>query len=195
MGDGSGACRTPTLAAPLNLLLSTGVDVPAREVPGFDAIYSEHFAFVWRCARSLGVVADQLDDVVQDVFLVVHRQLPTFRNDSTLPTWLYGILRRVLANRRRSAKRRAETETLDECAPSDGTSPLERAQDAEAARFVERFAATLDDKKRDVFALALLEGLSIPEVARILSIPLNTAYTRLRIVRAEFREALARGRP
>jgi RNA polymerase sigma-70 factor (ECF subfamily) len=183
------------LADPLNLLLSTGVDLPAREVPAFDAIYSEHFAFVWRCARSLGVSTDLLDDVVQDVFLVVHRQLPTFRNDSTVPTWLYGILRRVLANRRRTVKRRGETEPLDERAPSDATSPLESAQDAEAARFVERFVATLDDRKRDVFVLALLEGLSIPEVARILSIPLNTAYTRLRIVRSEFRDALARGRP
>jgi len=181
------------MADPLNLLLSTGVDVPAREAPGFDEIYAEHFAFVWRCAKSLGVSPELLDDVVQDVFLVVHRQLPTFRNDSTVPTWLYGILRRVLANRRRSVKRRGETEPLDERAPSDATSPLEHAQDAEAARFIEGFVAMLDDKRRDIFVLAVLEELSIPEVARMLSIPLNTAYSRLRAVRAEFREALARG--
>jgi RNA polymerase sigma-70 factor, ECF subfamily len=43
-----------------------------------------------------------------------------------------------------------------------------------------------------VFVLALVEGLSIPEVAEILGVPLNTAYTRLRSVRAELRAALER---
>jgi RNA polymerase sigma-70 factor, ECF subfamily len=168
-------------------------EVPAQEIPGFDAIYAEHFPFVWRCARSLGVPGELLDDVVQDVFLVVHRQLSTFRADSSVRTWLYGILRRVASNRRRSLKRQGDPQPLDERAPSTAKSPLEHAEDAEAARFVERFAANLDDKKRDVFVLAVVEELSIPEVAQILSIPLNTAYTRLRVVRAEFREALARG--
>lgn len=89
--------------------------------------------------------------------------------------------------------RQGVPEPLDERAPSSAKGPLEQAEDAEAARFVERFAAKLDDKKRDVFVLAVVEELSIPEVAQMLSIPLNTAYTRLRIVRAEFRQALARG--
>ena len=52
------------------------------------------------------------------------------------------------------------------------------------------FLAGLDDKKRDLFILAVLEEMTIPEVAAALAIPLNTAYTRLRSVRADFERAL-----
>ena len=52
------------------------------------------------------------------------------------------------------------------------------------------FVAGLDDKKRDLFILAVLEEMTIPEVAAALAIPLNTAYTRLRSVRADFERAL-----
>jgi RNA polymerase sigma-70 factor (ECF subfamily) len=57
---------------------------------------------------------------------------------------------------------------------------------------VATFVADLDDKKRDLFILAVLEEMTIPEVAAALAIPLNTAYTRLRSVRADFEHALAR---
>ena len=46
----------------------------------------------------------------------------------------------------------------------------------------------------DVFVLALLEGLSIPEVSEILAVPLNTAYTRLRSVRSQLARAVERRR-
>ncbi len=57
---------------------------------------------------------------------------------------------------------------------------------------MERFVAKLDTKKREVFLLAFIEEMTIPEVAAALSIPLNTAYTRLRRARAEFQRALER---
>ena len=55
--------------------------------------------------------------------------------------------------------------------------------------------ASLDDKRCDIFILAVLEEMTIPEVAAALSIPVNTAYSRLRTVRAEFERALERHRP
>ena len=67
-------------------------------------------------------------------------------------------------------------------------------QDQQAAAFVTRFLADVSERKRDVFVLAVLEQMSVPEVAETLGIPLNTAYTRLRDVRLEFRKALARHR-
>ena len=158
-------------------------------------IYARHFAFVWRCLRALGVPPEGLDDAAQDVFLVVHRRLSTFRGESALRSWLFGITRNVGLNRRRGNQRGAgRQEPLADEPPSTGPGPLERAQDAEAAAFVERFLATVGDKKRDVFLLAILEEMSIPEVAEALSIPLNTAYTRLRGVRADFQQALQRRR-
>jgi RNA polymerase sigma-70 factor (ECF subfamily) len=156
----------------------------------FVAIYRAYFAFVWRCLRALGVAQAALDDAAQEVFVVVHRRLPEFRGDASLRTWLYAIVRNVAANQRRGAQRGRTQTVLDPALASPAPSPLEHVQEREAAEFVRRFARALDDKKRDVFVLALLEQLAIPEVAETLGIPLNTAYTRLRSVRAEFRRAL-----
>jgi RNA polymerase sigma-70 factor (ECF subfamily) len=160
----------------------------------FPELYREHFGFVWRCARALGIEQEQLDDVCQEVFVIAHRRLSDFRADSSVRTWLYGILRNVASNARRSQRRRgAEVPLVGEW-PSHAKGPAETLEAREAAEFVERFLQRVGDKKRDVFVLALLEGLSIPEVAEALSIPLNTAYTRLRGVRIDFQRALERRR-
>jgi len=163
----------------------------------FKTIYTTYFGFVWRCLQGYGVPTAALDDAAQDVFVIVHRRLGDFRGDSTLRTWLYSIVRNVAANRRRSEKRRGSLAALKEDVPCSDSGPIEYVQQREAVDFVRCFLAKIDDKKRDVFILALLEGMTIPEVAETLNIPLNTAYTRLRSVRLEFRRALQnrRGQP
>jgi RNA polymerase sigma-70 factor (ECF subfamily) len=138
------------------------------------------------------VSASALEDATQDVFIIVHRRSSDFRRDSSLRTWLYGIVRNVAANHRRGLRRKGTAEPLDARWPSDAPGPSEQAQEGEAATFVQRFLERVEPKKRDVFVLAVLEEFSIPEVAEVLAIPVNTAYTRLRLVRAEFREALQR---
>lgn len=168
------------------------VPEPEPQPLEFDEVYRRHFGFVWRCLRALGVGAPQLDDAAQEVFIAVHGSLAGFRGDAELRTWLYGIVHNVAFKQRRTLARKGRAEPLLTEPMGSGPGPEEQAQDAEAAEFVIRFAATLDDKKRDVFVLALLEGLAIPEVAQILGVPLNTAYTRLRSVRMELREALQR---
>ena len=157
----------------------------------FDEIYNRYFPFVWRCLRGMGVGSLSLDDAVQDVFLVVHRQLGGFRGESSVQTWLYGIARHVASNQqRRDQRKQAPLEPLVSEPAHPAPGPLERAEEAEAAVFVASFLAGLDDKKRDLFILAVLEEMTIPEVATALAIPLNTAYTRLRSVRADFERAL-----
>lgn len=155
----------------------------------FKQIYTDHFGFVWRCLRALGVPERQLDDAAQEVFIAVLGGLASFRGEAAMRTWVYGIVRNVAFKQRRSLARRG-AEPLEAEPVASGASPAERAQDAQAAAFVERFVAGLDAKKRDVFVLVMLEELSIPEVAQIVEAPLNTVYTRLRSVRAEFRAAL-----
>ena len=160
---------------------------------GFDDVYTQHFGFVWRCLRGLGVQQAALDDAAQEVFLAVHRQLAGFRGESGIRTWLYGIARHVASNQRRRGRRKeAPLEPLPPDTIAPGPDPLQRAADAQAASFVERFMQKLDTKKREVFVLAMIEEMTIPEVADALSIPLNTAYTRFRRVRAEFQRALER---
>jgi RNA polymerase sigma-70 factor (ECF subfamily) len=165
-----------------------------KAVPAFSVVYAEHFGFVWRCLRALGVRESALDDAAQEVFVIVHRRLPEFRGDANLRTWLYGIVRNVAANQRRSQRRKGQGAPPEDDFPDPGPGPLEQLAQREDARFVQRFAAQLDEKKRDLFVLALLEETSMPEVAAALGVPLNTAYTRLRALRHAFRAALANRR-
>ena len=59
------------------------------------AVYEANFRYVWRCLRSLGVHDAQLDDALQDVFVVVQRKLPEFDGGAQLRTWLYAIALRI----------------------------------------------------------------------------------------------------
>ena len=72
----------------------------------FAAVYKAHFAFVWRIVRRLGVDDSAVDDVVQDVFLVVHRQLSWFRGESSKRSWLFAIASRLVRDSRRSLRRK-----------------------------------------------------------------------------------------
>ncbi len=179
--------RMPSLAEALEI---GGAEAREVVVPSFDEIYEAHFAFVWRVLRTFGVPDAGLDDAAQDVFVVVHRRLPEFEGRSAITTWLFAIARRVAGSHRRKDGR---TEPLvDEPAgTSDTFAALSRAQ---AAATVMSILETMDDDKRIVFALVELEQLSVPEVARMLDLKLNTAYSRLRLARHAFELAVrARG--
>jgi RNA polymerase sigma-70 factor (ECF subfamily) len=174
-----------TLAPDPSLALIAGATGEA-----FAALYETHFAFVWRCLRGLGVAAPQLEDAAQDVFVVVHQRLETFQHESSVRTWIFGIVRRIAYRYRRTAKRKAGAAPLEHEPATADPGPLERIQDVQAAAFVDGFSSQLEGRKREVFVLGVLEGLSVPEIAEALGVPLNTAYTRLRRARAEFRSAL-----
>src|SRR4051812_45143312 len=78
----------------------------ARPPPSFDAIYEEHFDFVWRSVGRLGVDAAAVEDAAQDVFVIAHRRLAGFEGRSSVKTWLFGIALRVSRDHRRSARRK-----------------------------------------------------------------------------------------
>ena len=168
-------------------------------VPAFDDVYTAHVGFVWRVLRTLGVPDAQIEDAVQDVFLVVHRRLAEWQGRAAITTWLFAIARRVAgAHRRRAARRAAKpteplSEALSDVLPDDrpgSRDPFAELSRAQAAQAVLAILDQLDDDKRVVFALVELEQLSVPEVARMLDINLNTAYSRLRLARQAFEVAV-----
>jgi RNA polymerase sigma-70 factor, ECF subfamily len=169
---------------------------PPAPLPSFEAIYDAHFPYIWRSVQRLGVAPGQVDDVVQDVFIVAHRKLGSFEARSQLRTWLYGIALRVArAYRGRAAREGPVLDTTNEVLPApSGTRPDARAEQAEAARVVNLLLDTLDDDQREVFVLAELEQLSAPEIAEALEVKLNTVYSRLRLGRQAFAAAAARHR-
>lgn len=160
--------------------------------PSFERVYEAHFDFVWRTTRRLGVGDYAVDDVVQEVFLVVHRQLPKFEGRSAVKTWLYGVTRRVVSDHRRKLRRRGHQEPVPETLASHRAGPHERAEQNEAARLLHAILDAMPDDKREVFVLAELEQMSAPEIAEALGANLNTVYSRIRKARKVFESALAR---
>jgi RNA polymerase sigma-70 factor, ECF subfamily len=160
----------------------------------FREVYDEHFRFVWRSLRRLGVRESDVADAVQDVFLVVHRRLADFEGRSKVTTWLYGICYRVAKDRRRLAH--ARREASDDESVSDR--PDERADvaaEAERRQGLQMLEAILDEmplEQRAVFTLFELEALGGDEIAEALDVPLGTVYSRLRIARDQFRRTLTR---
>lgn len=180
---------------------------PAPPAPGswapldFDAVYEEHFAFVWRTARRLGVPEAAADDVVQDVFLVVHRRLSDYDGQTPVKYWILGIVTRVVADHRRTYWRkdaRCVPPGVDkdgaETQPSTGPLPLEQAEQAEALRLVASLLDELDREKREVLFLAQFEEMSAVEIAECLGLNVNTVYGRLRAARRAFDAAYTRHR-
>lgn len=191
--DGSAVLGAPMPRMPaLARAMPIDADVEPVSLPTFDDVYSAHFAFVWRILRTFGVPDAAVEDAAQDVFVVVHRRLPEFEGRSSITTWLFAIARRVAcAHRRRDGR----TDPLldDPIGGADTFASLERAQ---AAATVMAILDTMDDDKRVVFALVELEQMSVPEVARLLDLNLNTAYSRLRLARQAFETAVrARVKP
>jgi RNA polymerase sigma-70 factor (ECF subfamily) len=174
------------------LVGSHGGAVPATapeptEADSFDAVYAEHFAFVWRSLRALGIPAASIDDATQDVFVVVHDRLHTYDGRVPLRGWLFGICRNVGRRHFERSARTSPLQLVGQPAPLD-----EVVQWRETAQQVARFLDTLDDDHRAVFVLAQLEGHAAPEIAEALGVKLNTVYSRLRTARARFARAMER---
>lgn len=178
-------------------LLADACDPPATAAPppSVSEIYRTQFDFVWRTARRLGVEPQHLDDVVQEVFVTVHRRLDSFEGRSELRTWLFGITRRVVSGYRRTRRRKPVFELgvhePIELEPSHGEAQLSRL---EGARLLYALLDTLDDEKREVFVLSELEELSGPDIAQMLDLSLSCVYARIRTARLAFEQALRRHR-
>lgn len=168
---------------------------PARVIaaPSFDEVYTAHVGFVWRVLRTFGVHPASLEDAVQDVFIVVHRRLPEFEGRAAITTWLFAIARRVAGGYRRRVGTTRTEELSSELVASTDT--FHDAARAEAAATVMAILAAMDEDKRTVFALVELEQMTVPEVAKLLDLNLNTTYSRLRLARTAFEQAVQRRVP
>jgi RNA polymerase sigma-70 factor (ECF subfamily) len=164
---------------------------PARQ---FDELYSRHFDFVWRLVRRLGVHESNVDDAVQDVFLVVYRRLGDFQHRSSERTWIAGIAVRVASDERRRVRRKGGLDELDEQVSDGRADPHGAAVQSEARRRFARVLERLDVDRREIFVLAELEQMTAPEISEALGVKLNTVYSRLRLARQQFEEALGNER-
>ena len=152
----------------------------------FRELFRKHRADVARLVfRMLGPNAD-IEDLVQEVFLQVHRSLGDFKGQSKFSTWLHRVTVNVVLMCRRAARSRPVfSGEISDAEPDRGLLPDE---DASRHRRLEAFRRVLDrlpEKKRTVFVLHEIEGLPPAEIAVIVDAPVLTVRTRLFYARRE----------
>lgn len=161
--------------------------------PDLKTIFDEHADHVGVSLRRLGVRAADVPDLVQDVFVVVHRILPDYDPSRPMWPWLFGILYRTAAAYRRKTGREVLDDGTVADARADSTKNIDEAiRKQEERALVLEALEHVDFTRRAVFVMAEIDGVPVPEVAEALGIGLNTAYSRLRLAREDFRAAVKR---
>lgn len=162
----------------------------------FREVFRCHRADVARLVQRMTGRPADLEDIVQEVFLQVYRSIKDFRGQSRFSTWLYRVTVNVVLMQRRAAKSRPVLhEAPDDAFGADGRDlPDDQVARARRVSAFYRLLDRLSDKKRAVFVLHELEGLSPSEIAKIVSAPVLTVRTRLFYARRELL-ALLRDEP
>lgn len=155
-------------------------------------LFERHEPLLRRYFGRLGIAPGDVDDVIQMVFLEVMRAAERYESEYSVKSWLCGIATIMARRHRRGlarwAARMAAWAGVE--AQEDIATPFDVIEHDQAARILRRAIESLSDKKREVFVLVTLEGLSGEEAARALGIPLKTVWTRLHYARRELRAAL-----
>jgi RNA polymerase sigma-70 factor (ECF subfamily) len=157
-------------------------------------IHDRHAEFVWLSLQRLGVADADVEDLLQEVFVVVHRRLDSYDASSRVTTWLFGICLRVVAAYRRRAFRRHErsvADVPDHPGPDEG-GPEEAAAARQARERLRAVLDRMDLEKRALFVMFEIDELPCEAIAEMLSIPIGTVYSRLHAARKDFERALAR---
>jgi RNA polymerase sigma-70 factor, ECF subfamily len=164
-----------------------------------EAVYMSQRELVWLTLQRMGIERSDLEDVFQDVFMIVQKRLHTYRRDSKLSAWLYGICLRSAARHRRRAFRRRESPRGVDLEPND-TSPWHARAHAPDGRLqaqehqvrLNRLLDTLDAEHRAIVVMYEIEELSCAEISELTGLKLGTIHSRLHNARRKLTAAARR---
>lgn len=163
-----------------------------RKVDSAEALYREHHDFVWRNARRLGCSDDWVDDAVHEAFLVAARRLGDFEGHSSVRTWLFAIVFRVVKRMKRD-RARYQKRLLGYAEARGASSPASGGA-ADSAHYLRELLLRLDESRRAILILMELEGMTAAEVGRALSLKQGTVESRLRSARLLLTKMIERDR-
>jgi RNA polymerase sigma-70 factor (ECF subfamily) len=148
----------------------------------FRQIYQQYKGMVAHLAYNITGSQQDLEDIIQEAFLQVHRSIRSFQGESKFSTWLYRLTINVAMQYvRQHRKTAAVKHSIDDLRnlSDEGASPEECASATEKRRILMDALSRISPKKRIVFILHEIQGIEAREVARILKIPTLTVRTRL----------------
>jgi RNA polymerase sigma-70 factor (ECF subfamily) len=173
------------------------IDTDARAEPRQDTaqrVFREQFPYVFHTLRRLGVPRRDLEDLTHEVFVTFFRRLDAYDDALPIRPWLFGIAFRIVSNDKNRLRMTHEQlgddgdpEPIDGAPLADDQLELHRRR-----KLVLDALDTLADDRKAVLIMHDLDGAVMPDVAAVLSIPLNTAYSRLRLAREDFKSAVSR---
>ncbi|HEY8152015.1 MAG TPA: sigma-70 family RNA polymerase sigma factor [Vicinamibacteria bacterium] len=155
------------------------------DIPAFDQLVRRWDRKIQGVIYRLVGNHDEARDLSQEAFLKAYRALGTFKQEARFSSWLYQIAINATRDRLRRRRRRADlslddVEEKGESSLRDaGPSALDLIESSDLSRAVAVAMATLPEEQREVVILKEYEGLTFPEIAETLDVPLSTVKTRL----------------
>jgi RNA polymerase sigma-70 factor (ECF subfamily) len=152
--------------------------------------FERELDYLFGTLQRLGARRADMDDLLQDIFVVLYRNWPTLDTTRTLRPWLFGVAFRVVRTHRRRAIRELPDESLD---PEDSAPGPERwLQDHESLSLLTAALDLVPATRRSVIVMHDLEGLEVVDIAHQLSITKFGVYARLYKGRKELASAVRR---
>ncbi len=183
------------LEAPRAGAASSEGEERGTEPSALEGWFKAHFAMLWRLAARLGVPAEHVDDVVQDVFVTADRRRGAIEPGSER-SFLIGATIKISANyRRRGRTRRAALAQIEHAPREDLPDAEQLMAEKQLRQLLELALDALSNEQRAVFVLHELEELEVAEIARVLAIPSGTVASRLARAKEKFSKQAARLRP
>lgn len=175
-----------TSSAPTESRLSL---VPRRA--NAQELVEEHYEFIWRLLRRMGLSPSDTDDATQQVFMVTLHPEPKLIQPGSERSFLYGVALNVC----REFRRKHVSNARHDAGPLERQvahhSPLRDVETRRALDHLQRVLSEMSDDVRSVFVLFELEGLTAVEIAELIDVPVGTVASRLRRGRDLFHEHAA----
>jgi RNA polymerase sigma-70 factor (ECF subfamily) len=156
----------------------------------FTDMYRCEFPYVWKTLWRLGSRSAEREDLAHDVFATAFRHWDRYDSARPVRPWLFGIAYRVVLDFKRKRGNRG-AEALDLDLPDGARSAEDSLADRQGLRLAAEALGALELDRRAVFIMHEIDERAIPDVAEALGIPLNTAYSRLRLARRDFNDRVA----
>lgn len=165
----------------------------------FRRLFEEHAPYAFRCLRRLGVAPGDVDDVLQEVFLIVLRRSAEVA-PAAMRAWIHGVCVRKASDYRRGARRRRDRIGGDPAPDPVAVEATPGGEDPEAAASRRQALARLDaalealsNDERAAFVLYEIEQLSLKEIAAAVECPISTVHARLERARERLARAFQKG--
>jgi RNA polymerase sigma-70 factor, ECF subfamily len=151
--------------------------------------FARELDYLRRTLRRLGVRSSDIEDELQEVFLVLNKNWHKVERSRPLRPYLFGIAFRVVAGHRRKYRREV-SQPVEDWAHDPAPGPEQATATAQSRELVLAALERVPLERRAVFIMHEIDEIPMGDVTASLSIPLFTGYSRLRRARIEFETAV-----